>query len=163
MTHLCLDAGPVPLTHVLAEARSVMRVFATINRLLDALVTLSGAHATPGNDAEWQQLLQRKQVLLDEVETLHPATQVRQARLLAAHLLAAEQWEIAEQLQETVRVMRARFTALMDAEHAAEDVLRQQVDELRELLLAHQRQRFAKTVYQDGAEPRKPRFMNSVR
>lgn len=149
-------------TRLLDEVRSELRLFVAINRLLDGLLAQSLAQTELSGDAAWQEALERKQILLDEVEALEPAVRVRQARVLAEQLLAAEQWEIAAHLQEAVRVMRERFLALMECEQAAEQTLQGQVDELRDALFAQRCRQQATTAYQ-GATSRRPRFVNLMR
>jgi len=149
-------------TVLLAEAHTLLRVCAAINRLLGALLAISHGQLALRDDPAWQQLLQRKQTLLDELEALNPGRPVHQARQLAARLLAAEQWDAAAQLQEAVGSMHERFVTLLACEQTAERQLQQQVDALRETLYTEQRRQSAHSAYQDGTARRRSRFVNAV-
>ena len=130
MTANVSEQSPCKVTHLIAEARAVLRMLDSIARLLETLVAISNAQTAVLRDGEWAKVVSRKQVLLDEIEVQQPGVLVRQARKLVAQLVEAQQWEMAEQLEEAMRLIRERFINLAANEHAIQQLLQQQVDML---------------------------------
>jgi len=148
---------------ILAETRSAFRLQQGVLRSLDMLLRLSAAQWDALDGDAWEQVLQRKQLLLDELEKVKIGVLVSQARSLAEQLIEIEQWELAEGLQENIRVIRERFVALAEREHLTQQKLQQRVDVLRTSLCEQRQHHQAQVAYEGSPAEAPPRFLNGLR
>lgn len=152
-------------SQLVAEVHTTLRQLQSLDRVLNLLMSLSAAQMQQENPDEWDSILARKQLLLDELEALHPGRIVQEARALMERLHAAHLPNVADELRDAVAHSRDRFTELAQCEHAAEQALRQQIERLHTHLLAGEQQQQMRLAYRrvvEGAAPR-ARFMNGTR
>ena len=153
----------LPRDQILAETQSAFRLQQSVLRSLDMLLKLSHAQLDSLDGNAWEQILQRKQLLLDELEKLKIGIIVNQARQLAEKLVDCEQWEFAENMRENIRIIREKFLALAEREHSTQQYLQQRVAALRTTLCERQQHQQAQAAYEGPASEVPSRFLNGLR
>jgi hypothetical protein len=148
---------------LLAEAQSALRIQQNIVQSLDLLLKLSAAQLDTLDEHGWEQVLQRKQLLLDEIEQMQLAIHINLARRLAEQLHSHNQWEAAESLHELNRVIREKLILLAEREHLAQQHLEQQVTQLRGTLCAKQHQWQGQGAYKGPVTAAPARFLDGLR
>jgi hypothetical protein len=129
MTTASITAG-LPPEQILAESRSTYRLQQSVLRALDTLSRLNAEQRVMQSARSWEQLIRRKQLLLDGLEQVSIGVLMHQAQQLAELLVECEQWQLAEGLQENARTIREKFLALAEHEHLTQQQLQQYIDNL---------------------------------
>ncbi|MHB9130822.1 MAG: hypothetical protein ACYDBB_06990 [Armatimonadota bacterium] len=160
MTHLTADRNDA-LLH--SDAQLICRQQRELTLLLQALAKLSAEQMSSHTVTEWNVLLDKKQLLLDEIVVRQPEQLLERTCHFADQLLAAGDIASSQELQTTRELNKRLFSEIAQLEQAAQQQMQSQIETLRASLTdLHQRHNMCR-MYQEPAHAQSSRFLNGMR
>lgn len=144
--------------------QTLVREHQELARILNALAKLSVMQSTPLTEPEWQQVLERKALLLDEIALRNIDVLSAKTKQLAHELSLSGRQRDAEYILGLAEANRQRLSEIQLTEDAAQQILEFQIDDLRQLLTKVGKGKQAKHAYQYALPQNNhdPRFLDDI-